>query len=261
MNSSIFQRIFAKSGPDRARANGSGGDGPAIVAAALAETLEARRLFAVTASIVSNVLVVTGDSSANSIFISQDALLSGDEVDIDISSPPDGNPEFSYAITLFNSIKVTGGDGADVIRLGNSLNGLGEVPVVRPALVYGDGDNDIIEGTDNADTIYGGYGNDNLDASNGNDLVYGGRGLGDNDDPSGNDTLVGGDGSDTLRGEGGNDSLDGGAGADLMYGGNGDDTFEARDGDITDLLDGGYGNDSGYWNTGDTTISMEGRLS
>jgi Ca2+-binding RTX toxin-like protein len=209
---------------------------------------------------VSNVLVVTGDSNANSIIITQDALLSGDEVDIDISSPPDGNIDYSFGIGTFTSIKVLGGDGADTITIGNSINGLGELPVVRPALIYGEGDNDTIDATDNADTVYGGYGNDNLDGYEGNDLVYGGRGLGDGDDPSGNDTLLGNGGGDTLRGEGGNDSLRGDEGADFMYGGNGDDTLNAFEGATTDVLDGGYGNDSGFWDTGDTTLSMEGRL-
>lgn len=65
------------------------------------------------------------------------------------------------------------------------------------AIIYGDGGNNVLNGTPSADEIFG----------------YGG-----------NDTLLGRSGADTLHGGSGDDVLDGGGGRDVMDGGSGDDT-------------------------------------
>jgi Ca2+-binding RTX toxin-like protein len=66
------------------------------------------------------------------------------------------------------------------------------------AFLYGDGNNNSIEGTLKGDVIYGRAGNDKLHGSLGNDSLYG---------------------------EGGNDSLYGDHGNDLLWGGTGSDSF------------------------------------
>jgi Ca2+-binding RTX toxin-like protein len=71
----------------------------------------------------------------------------------------------------------------------------------------GNGQNNVIEGTNHANVLSG---------LNGNDTLIGGFG---------SDTLLGGNGNDTLDGGSGNDRLDGGAGADHMAGGAGNDTY------------------------------------
>lgn len=79
-----------------------------------------------------------------------------------------------------------------------------------PAIIYGGGGNDTLNGSKKDDILYGGNGNDNL---NGN---------------SGNDRLYGGDGEDTLKGGNGHDSLFGGFMVDTLTGNSGDDRFLVR---------------------------------
>ena len=90
--------------------------------------------------------------------------------------------------------------------------------------------NEMVTGTDLADTIYG----DNNDTeSGGNDTIYGG---------GGNDTIYGDMGNDSLYGDAGNDIIDGGAGNDTIYGGAGNDIIRDRAGINT--IYGGAGNDT-----------------
>lgn len=65
--------------------------------------------------------------------------------------------------------------------------------------------NDLLLGTDGADTLQGSFGDDTLRGFKGNDVLSGGA-----DD----DTLEGGKGNDSLYGDAGDDHLDGGAGND-----------------------------------------------
>jgi Ca2+-binding RTX toxin-like protein len=65
--------------------------------------------------------------------------------------------------------------------------------------------NDLLLGTNGADTLQGSFGDDTLRGYKGNDLLVGG---------GGDDTLEGGKGNDTLYGDAGDDHLDGGAGTD-----------------------------------------------
>ena len=75
---------------------------------------------------------------------------------------------------------------------------------------------DVINGSDNANTFTGLAGNDTMDGRGGNDNLDGG---------TGNDNLIGGLGDDTLKGGAGDDSLNGSIGADRMSGGSGNDTY------------------------------------
>jgi Ca2+-binding RTX toxin-like protein len=89
--------------------------------------------------------------------------------------------------------------------------------------IYGMDGADAIVGGGGNDTIYGGDGADTLYGNAGNDIIYGG---------SGNDILYGAEGNDTLYGGAGDDRLEGGAGADILTGGDGKDQFLFR---ATDL--------------------------
>ncbi len=67
------------------------------------------------------------------------------------------------------------------------------------------------------DDLFGEEDNDRLDGGDGQDCLVGGIG---------NDTLIGGRDTDVLEGGDGNDRLDGGAGFDLIFGGTGTDTVD-----------------------------------
>jgi Ca2+-binding RTX toxin-like protein len=91
----------------------------------------------------------------------------------------------------------------------------------------------VMYGSEFAETIDGGGGNDIIRADSGDDLVFGG---------TGNDQLYGEGGDDTIHGGEGDDVLDGGLGNDQLYGGQGNDSLDGGAGD--DLLVGGAGNDT-----------------
>jgi len=65
------------------------------------------------------------------------------------------------------------------------------------SVIYGNNDNNTLNGSSGKDTIYGYAGNDVIYGNNGNDKVYGG---------DGDDTIVGGSGSDSMAGSTGNDT-------------------------------------------------------
>lgn len=101
--------------------------------------------------------------------------------------------------------------------------------------------NNIIQGTESADTISGNNWNDHLYGNGGNDLIRGGGGNDALDGGAGNDHLIGGDGADHLAGGYGNDFLEGGFSNDVLEGGKGDDRLYG--GAARDLLTGGAGDD------------------
>lgn len=81
----------------------------------------------------------------------------------------------------------------------------------------GNGNDNTINGSNNADDIYGKGGKDWLYGNGGDDLIDGGIGA---------DYLFGGDGDDILIGNKGNDTMDGGLGSDEFRGGQGMDTVD-----------------------------------
>ncbi|MBS9771436.1 MAG: tandem-95 repeat protein, partial [Trichodesmium erythraeum GBRTRLIN201] len=83
----------------------------------------------------------------------------------------------------------------------------------------------VLNVTDEADSLPGGEFNDNFDGDQGDDTL---EGLGGNDTLTGNDdndSLVGGEGDDSIDGGEGDDTLFGGLGADILSDDNGDNTF------------------------------------
>ena len=92
----------------------------------------------------------------------------------------------TVAASSVKSIKITGGQYADTIRINSAIT--------KPSYVVGGAGND---------KIYGGSGPDKI--------------LGSSD----NDSILGNAGNDTIYGETGNDTLDGGSGTDVVSGGTG----------------------------------------
>ncbi|TAK82628.1 MAG: hypothetical protein EPO12_06840, partial [Aquabacterium sp.] len=92
--------------------------------------------------------------------------------------------------------------------------------------------NNVLIGTEGADTLDGAAGDDQLQGRGGADVLYGSAGI---------DALYGGVGNDQLYGGSENDNLDGGEGDDLLDGGTGSDTLYANSGN--DTLLGGSGDD------------------
>jgi Ca2+-binding RTX toxin-like protein len=136
-------------------------------------------------------------------------------------------------------VNVVGTDGPDTIDLGDGSHGPG------PFVVATFGGDDVVTGTESADTVCLGSGNDRFESQGGADRASGG---------SGGDVLIGGDGPDTLRGGKGGDRLIGGSGDDDLRGGKGKDHIDGGPG--SDLVKGGGGDDR--LNGGDASSADSG---
>jgi len=176
------------------------------------ESLESRRLLAVTTSLVSGTLTITGTSGADNVQCYH--ILTGNKFRIyDGSATP---KDLDYAAV--KKLVINANDGNDTIWVD------GNVGAIPTTINGGNGDdrltassgNDLLNGGAGNDSMNGGSGNDKLDAGDGNDTLMG---------SAGNDTLLGGAGTDKLFGLAGNDLLDGGLGADDMSGGVDTDTI------------------------------------
>jgi hypothetical protein len=114
-------------------------------------------------------------------------------------------------------------------------------------LVNGFGGNDDIQAGAGSDVAEGQDGDDTIAGEAGNDTVGGGLGA---------DSLVGGDGDDAVFGDEGNDTLSGDAGKDLILGGTGDDSLDGGAGD--DIVVGQDGNDTAHLGAGNDQFSGAG---
>jgi Ca2+-binding RTX toxin-like protein len=128
-----------------------------------------------------------------------------------------------------DSTKPTGGD--------DLLNGTDKADTI-----FGLGGNDVLLGMGGNDLLDGGPGDDNLDGSTGKDKLKGQKGDDVLTGGAGDDVLIGGPGKDKLNGGKGNDSLIGNAGKDSLVGGPGNDTINARDG-VAEFVKCGPGKD------------------
>ncbi|UWQ93556.1 hypothetical protein K3727_21465 (plasmid) [Rhodobacteraceae bacterium M382] len=133
-------------------------------------------------------------------------------------------------------------------------------PVSGPTGTPGD---DVLIGTEDAESLDGFDGNDRLVGAGGNDSLDGGPGADTLNGGDGDDRIIGGPAADDLRdviyAGAGHDSVDAGAGNDLVFGQAGNDTIaggagvdelQGQDGDdvitgsnYSDLVFGGAGND------------------
>ncbi|MDY7020524.1 MAG: alkaline phosphatase D family protein [Cyanobacteriota bacterium] len=89
------------------------------------------------------------------------------------------------------------------------------------ATIVGDPNDNILNGTPEADEIFGLEGNDLLNGLQGNDTLNGNEG---------NDSIIGGENDDLVRGGRGDDNLVGDRGNDVLYGDTGFDTLIGGEG-------------------------------
>ncbi|MGJ3253431.1 MAG: SdrD B-like domain-containing protein [Elainellaceae cyanobacterium] len=132
------------------------------------------------------------------------------------------------------TVAIAPGQTRSGIDFGNQL--ISASPPVNPL----DGDNVLI-GTNGADTLRGENGDDILRGKGGADRLYGNLGADSLNGNGGGDVLFGGIGADTLRGGIGADELHGNGGADTLIGNGGDDVLIGGLG--RDTLTGGRGSD------------------
>jgi Ca2+-binding RTX toxin-like protein len=184
--------------------------GPAVFGAI--ESLESRRMFAVTANAAGGVLTVLGDLNPNTITVSRDVA-----GNLKVNNGAVAITGSAANVNTITSIHVFGLGGNDNIAL-NETNGV----LPRASLSGGSGN----------DTITGGSGDDIISGDSGNDVLLG---------MAGADTLHGGDGNDTITGGTGTDSVLGDAGNDRMIWnpGDGSDTNDGNDGSDTVEVNGG----------------------
>jgi len=100
---------------------------------------------------------------------------------------------------------------------------------------------EMIDGTNEADFICAGGASSIIVAEGGDDIVFGGGGDDRIEGGDGDDYLLGGPGRDYIRGGGGDDRINGGANDDDLVGDWGNDVLHGRRGN--DVLNGGRGND------------------
>lgn len=208
MGANLLKSFFSASKSTTRRAK------PSRALASAVESLELRRMLAVTASFTpaNGTLSVNGDSLDNNITISRNAagsiLVNGGAVAIAGGSPTVANT------TL---IQVFGLGGNDIITLSEAS---GALPAAN---LFGGTDNDTLTGGSSADQLFGQAGNDALLGKGGADFLFGG---------TENDTLTGGDADDQVFGESGDDRMiwNPGDDTDLNEGGAGTDTSEVNGG-------------------------------
>ncbi|BBK36295.1 hypothetical protein STAQ_13730 [Allostella sp. ATCC 35155] len=125
---------------------------------------------------------------------------------------------------------LNGSDAADSIR-----GGAGD------DTIFGRGGNDQLFGDNHDDWLNGNIGEDLLRGDNGDDTLLGGQGQDYVYGEFGNDFANGNIGNDNVFGSAGNDTLHGGQGMDFLFAGS-DDDFLSGDRD-NDTLQGGVGAD------------------
>ena len=224
-----------------------------------AESLEARSLLSVTASLANGVLNVSSNAD--------DAISVGDDGNGNVQVLANGIVVSSIGIVstaTVTAINVTGGKGNNVLDLSGvnsttfskvltvqALGGEGNDQILGPAdlkaSLNGNAGHDSIVGGSASDTINGDAGRDTIRAGGGNDVVYGGIE---------SDVIFGDAGADTIVGGAQNDSLSGGADDDVINGGIGNDTLVGEDGD--DSLLGNAGNDALFGDSQDSTAISNG---
>lgn len=201
------------------------------------EKLEKRELFAVDAFVQQGTLYIYGTNDNDQIQVRfQNGF-------IDIPGASIRKSDGQTALRLARSevpyqVIATGQGGNDRIEIVEAGD------TALPAILFGNGGNDILIGGSNDDVLVGQDGIDQLFGNGGSDKLIAAL-YANGQDPvqasSPRELLYGGTGNDTLFGSGGGDILLGGDGDDQLYGLGGDDALSGGRGNNT--FDGGSGID------------------
>lgn len=194
---------------------------------------------------------LSADDYDLSVDINGGFVLTHKETGETVSLPDFVTNPLAYDFTFAGEGKVLGGgeerevlEGTDEDNTLNAGDGFN--------IIYGNGGNDTIEGGENVDFVFGGDGDDTISGGNGTNILHGEAGNDTLSDGEGSSYLNGGDGDDTLFAGAGNDALLGGTGSDEMHGEDGDDVLAGNDGD--DTLYGEAGADTLYADAGNDTL-------
>ncbi|MGH3037172.1 MAG: calcium-binding protein [Gaiellaceae bacterium] len=165
-------------------------------------------------------VIVYGTEGADFTAAGQNGFATSSDGDVDVTFAPN---TFRLEVHLLG-----GNDHFDARGTGGAgLHFLGPI-----AATGGDGNETLIRGGSDVDSLDGGPGNDVVEGQEGADV------------------LRGGPGNDSLTGGGGGDSIEGGPGVDVFNGNDGDDMFLAQDDEADASLSGGPGSDTAYVDTG-----------
>jgi Ca2+-binding RTX toxin-like protein len=222
------------------------------------ESLEPRRLMAVTVDLHDNVLTITADPSGTRV----DATC---QIKEKLFVSIDGGPDTQYSTKRVKKFIFQGDDGNDSFFAHSTFDDPTTSKdearsfFIRTRLFGGAGDDDLESGYGN-DKMDGGAGNDTISAGGGDDIVVGGSGddtidagpLPDDLYPdrdgndyvfaaSGNDTVQGGREKDVLFGSDGDDYLLGGSRRDLLFGNAGIDNLDGQQDDDIEYTGGQVG--------------------
>jgi Ca2+-binding RTX toxin-like protein len=168
-------------------------------------------------------VVVYGTEGPDYMAAGQNGIATSSDGDVDITFSPSA---FELEVHLLGDDDYFNGRGES----GAGLHFLG--PIV---LTGGPGNESLLRGSSEPDSIDGGPGNDELRGQEGNDV------------------LDGGEGDDVLAGGGENDTLIGGPGLDTFAGSDGNDLILANDGEADPSIGGGPGFDTAYVDVLDPT--------
>lgn len=144
------------------------------------ETLEPRRLLAVTASFSEGVLIITGDNESNAVNVrrnetGQIIVRAGDAVVKTVGyadvkairvSLLGGNDRLEIAQNIEKPTTISGGEGNDLLAGGGTRDS-----------INGDAGHDTLRGGRGADGLFGSDGNDFLDGGDHGDVLSGGGGI------------------------------------------------------------------------------------
>lgn len=194
---------------------------------------------------------LSADDYSLHIDINSGISLVNTETEENISIPDFINMPEAYDFTFEGESQIIGGgssrqviegtDEDDTITAENGFN-----------IIRGGNGDDTITGGDNLDFIYGGNGNDVINGGNGTNIIRGESGDDNITDGVNDSYLNGGDGNDTIHAGAGNDVIIGGAGTDTLYGEDGDDVIAGNE--DNDEIYGGNGNDTVYADAGNDIV-------
>ena len=217
------------------------------------DSLEERRMLAVTYTLDAGVLTINGTNDPDNVVLFQ---LNDLTFDVEEDEVLVGN----YSNDDVDHIVFRGRNGDDVF-INNTFETSEFYGHGGNDLFFGGVSDDLAFGGGDDDELHGGIGNDSLNGSDGNDIIHGEQGEDRIFAGNGDDILFGGDGEDFLSAENGDDILFGGAGDDFLRGFNGDDEIHGGDGDDLvfgqggdDEIHGGDGNDRLRGNNDNDTI-------